>query len=410
MVNKAQTVMKNDLTQSTYRSLSIVVSGIVLATAIGLFHLEKYYVLALLIVMLLITSGGKTIRLNKKSQIIPLALWGLVYSFYSIIGDGGLVESVVYYVIAPITFYSAGNYLSKKKILQSNGVLKCIILVCTCLFIHGLLNVVVSMKNGTFAIRKEYIYDIWSHVLNNRTLIGLYLTPIVCIAIPALFVGVKPYSRITWIAAVIGLIGSLYSSILVGNRSLIIITIAMFGLCFIISGRLRNMKKYYVIGFAIVTLTIVVFEQDLFGVRSFVENSYLTQRVSEQGIISASRAVRIQEVLVNFFSYMGGWITHSSKPVTLWTHNVWLDVYMYSGLFGVVLFISYTVRVVKSSFKLARAATYPIDRLTVICLTVGILLNWASEPILIANPYYFAVCCFIFSIFENTLVTTREYQ
>lgn len=378
--------------------------------SLGFLHLEKYYIIAIIVIVCLIVLYKKSNTFPKKSQIVPLAIWGIIYTFYFILAGNGIVEGVVYYLLGPLSMCYIGLRMCEFTYSDIDSNFKRILIISLAFFAHGFLNVIISQRNGTFIYNTEFVYDIWSHVKNNRTIVGLYLTPIVCFGIPCLFFGDRKSQLLSKIVVVFSVMASLFATIAIGNRTLIAISIVLIFVCIMaLLLFIKKKPKSFVIFLFIVLLVIFIYNKDFFGVRSFVESSYFLKRVESGGLIDNGRLSLYERLSKEWLSYAGGWITYSHEANSIyWTHNIWLDNYMYSGILGFVSFVVYSARVVITTIRMFRTSLQMLYKMIPMCVTIGILLNWAAEPILQANPYYFAVCIFIFATFEQIYYSRKN--
>ena len=153
--------------------------------SLGIGNWEKYFVL---IFFFYVLFGKYRFRVSN-SQFIPLILWGVTYSIMYILRGNNFFTGSIYYLISPLVFFLLAKKMYQKVALDNKKEFIKLILFTVSLgfFFHGTLNILSSALNGTFNVSFEYVYDIWSHKLNNRTIIGLYLSPIVFITVPMLF-------------------------------------------------------------------------------------------------------------------------------------------------------------------------------------------------------------------------------
>lgn len=379
--------------------------------AMGFLGAEKYIVallLAELTALLLLSKRNLLIFFDE--QIIPLILWCLSYTVMCIVKDGEYITNIIYYFAAPMILYCLGKVTMQYSSAEKS-IVNLIIAVSIGFFIHGFADIIVSIYKGTFENNAEFIYDIWRKVLNNRTIIGLYLTPIVCISIPLLFVKDEGISVFIRALLVLLTVLSLLSSIYIGNRSILVIT-AILVLAGMIFGYTvsENKRAFITVCILIFTAVIISTAVNLFGLKTFVNNSFLSKRSA--GGLSSLRWKVYADFIKHFIDYSGGWITIGDKAgIELrWAHNIWIDICIFGGWFPFACFIWYTIRILKDVKRLFHASNCRALRAVITLFTLGILLNWAVEPILDANPYYFSVCCFIFSMFGAKLRLLKARQ
>ena len=373
--------------------------------SLGIGNWEKYFVLIFFVYVLF---GKYRFRVSN-SQFIPLILWGVTYSIMYILRGNNFFTGSIYYLISPLVFFLLAKKMYQKVALDNKKEFIKLILFTVSLgfFFHGTLNILSSALNGTFNVSFEYVYDIWSHKLNNRTIIGLYLSPIVFITVPMLFFERKSIKIGFRIICLILLTLALLQSIYIGNRTILVIFVLLSIICLLIIIK-DSKKKFQIIGGIIFVgmMFVVAYQINLFGLKKFILSSHLIQRNAG---LESSRWQVYREIITNFFEFIGGWMTGGDIVLsTGYAHNMWLDIYIFSGIVPTLFFLIYTIRVLREMFKCYQKSETMKEKLMIVAFVLGILLNWAVEPVLEANPYYVSVCIAIFSLIEEYAFTLRK--
>lgn len=392
--------MRIRLKDNSYKHFFCILS---FALALGIGHLEKVLLSVFFIwyVLLLLSQNNRSAVLYKRSQSIPLLIWGLLYAFYYIISGANVITSAIYYILGPVCFYLYAN-----AIVNSLDDEKYIISLCIAIasgyFIHAVFNVLYSIQSGTFQYSSEYVLDIWSHELHNRTIIGMYLTPMVVCSIPVLFFRAHNINSVKRMGLVFCCVLADAISIYIGNRTLLVLTVVSLAVC-VIQGIRIERKKIHLLLLCLFFIFFAwsLYLVDAFGIKEFMENSFLAKRTSVG--LESSRWQLYSDTLRNILNYSLGFITtHGNNGLALsWAHNIWLDILIFSGYIPFVLFLIFTVRVIEVAISIQKLSASVFFRIFVLSITCGLLLNWAVEPILSANPYYFMQCCLIFALFER---------
>lgn len=371
--------------------------------ALGFGNYERYILAVVLLIYLYVVfrSGGR-LSIYKRSPVAPLALWGIMYfAFYALEGND-FITGLFYYFIGPVLFWLVGRDIASEK--NENTNLYLVLAVCGGLLIHGILNISTSISGGYFLYNAEYIHDYWSGRMVSRTIVGMYMTPFVCVSIPIVFLWDKGVKTIVKILLFAGTIAALGLSIYVGNRSIIAISVLVLVFSVLYGMRVSKNKVRTFIGIVFgIFLLIIVLSGSVIDIGGYIGNSYLSRRNSN--LLQDGRWVVYSYVFHHFFDFIFGWISSSGGVTSVgldWAHNIWIDIYVYAGIIPAVAFIVFSIRIFKNSLKLVRNSKVSSSlRLTSIIVVIGIYLNWAVEPVLVANPYYFAICCFIFGVFEK---------
>lgn len=238
----------------------------------------------------------------------------------------------------------------------------------------------------------------------SRTIVGMYMTPFVCAAIPIIFLwdkGVKPVIKVFLL---VGALIALGLSVYVGNRSLLAITVLVlvFSLLYGMRVSKNKIRTFAGVVFGLLLLAIVL-SGSVIDIGSYVNKSFLSRR--NTNLLQDGRWAVYSYVFRHFFDFIFGWISSSGGVTSVgldWAHNIWIDIYIYSGIIPALLFIVFSVRSFRTSMTLVKTSKVSSSlRLISIIVLIGIFLNWAVEPVLVANPYYFALCCFILGSFAK---------
>ena len=371
--------------------------------ALGFGNFERYIhaVVFLIYVYVVFRSGGR-LSIYKGSPVAPLALWGVIYfAFYALEGNDFLT-GLFYYFIGPVLFWLVGRDIASEK--NENTNLYLVLAVCSGLLIHGILNISTSISGGYFLNNAEYIHDYWSGRMASRTIVGMYMTPFVCVAIPIVFLWDKGVKTIVKVLLFAGTIVALGLSIYVGNRALLVIAVLvlMFSVFYGMRVSKNKLRSLLAIIFGLF-LILIILSGNVINVEGFIENSFLGRRSTN--LLQDGRWAVYAHVFKHFFDFTFGWVSNNGgiQSVGLeWAHNIWIDIYIYSGLLPAVAFLIFSVKSFRNSISIVK--NYKIStslRMISIITLIGIFLNWAVEPVLIANPYYFVICCFVFGSFEK---------
>ena len=136
---------------------------------------------------------------------------------------------------------------------------------------------------------------------------------------------------------------------------------------------------------------------------NFIENSFLAKR--SMNIISDGRFDAYKVVFQHFDNYLFGWMSsgdHIEGTSLKWAHNVWLDIFVFSGIVPLFLFLMYSFRVIRDTIAVLRNDFLKTNtKVTVAALVIGIFLNWGIEPVLQSNPYFLSACCMIFGMYAR---------
>lgn len=386
------------------KSPGLLVLLLIMILAFNVGPLEKYTIVSLFIVFLF--KRKFKIRANKGINAFVLFLWGLTYYIMFIAEGNDIFAGLVYFLIGPLTMYYCVDFYihSSSPENREKNLFKILTMISLCLYLHGLIDIVYSIQHGYFTYSSELVYDVVTAQNVNRTIIGLYLTPSVCIGVPALLIGqgnMKPYIRLILSSVAIS---SVLLSIYLGNRSLIVIFAALFILTILLGMQTKSRKWLLCLTFVLLIVAgVMIWNNKLWNIRGFISTSFLSKRI-QAGQVENPRLSIYAEIFENFTDYLLGWVTASATSATISlssAHNIWLDCFIYAGILPAILLVIYSVRVFKDSLRAFSKCSNPLVCMITLCFAVGIMLNWAVEPVLYADPYYFAICCGCFSGIET---------
>lgn len=397
--------MHNYRIHENHENKNIILLSLLFLYSLGIEQMEKYIVLlilATLILEVIIIKGGKFV-IQMDRQIILLFFWCVLYSIMYIAAGNGILKGIVYYLVAPITLSLAGKRLVSHGTSEKQVVIQ-LLVIATGFFLHGTINILISIQKGYFLYSAENVYDIWSGGYISRTIIGMYLTPLMCISIPIISLGKSMFNAWLRILLAIAFVTTILLSVYIGNRTLLIIAVFLICIDVLIGLKVSKHKKAFVaLLFLVGVAVILIYSSNYWGVREYVSNSYLARRKGDNLIKNVRWAVYGQ-VFLHFFDYILGWITSKNSSAFIglnWAHNIWIDIFIFGGLFPAIIFIIYSIGIIRDMFRVFRYAIEPCMRLLAVTVVVGLFLNWAVEPILEADPYYFSICCGIFTMFRQ---------
>lgn len=371
--------------------------------SLGFGNYERYLMAAVLLIYIFVVfrSGGR-LSVYKRSPVVPLALWGSIYFAFYVLEGNDFMTGLFYYFIGPVLFWFVGRDIASEK--DENTNLYLVLAVCSGLLIHGILNISTSITGEYFLYNAEYIHDYWSGRMVSRTIVGMYMTPFVCAAIPIIFLWDRGVKLVIKFLLLIGTLIALGLSIYVGNRSLLVIAILILIFSILFGMRVSKNKMRTFIGIIFgLFLLVIVLSGSVIDIGGYINNSFLSRR--NTNLFEDGRWAAYSYVFDHFFDFIFGWISSRGGVSSVgldWAHNIWIDIYIYSGIIPVLLFIAFSIGSFRNGLQLVRNTNISSSlRLISIIVLIGIFLNWAVEPVLVANPYYFALCCFMFGSFEK---------
>lgn len=380
---------------------------------INMGNLEKYIFLALLCVYL--CSCRFILNFSKNSSYIFLELWGISYYLMWLLDGNSLITGIIYYIIGP---FIIGKCCERMISENSTNDIKTnfnnlLIIVSLGFFIHGAIDTIYSIFNNVFIYNSELVYDVITGGKINRTIVGMYLTPIVCVAVPILFLGKNYIERKLRVLVTICAITAVLLSIYLGNRTLLIITVLEVFFCYLFGLRTKVKKRNFILIPTVgIALGSILWSENFADIQNYFAESFLMSRITNNQL-GISRIDIYKQVLTNLDDYIFGWISAGGTDVGIslsYAHNLWIDCLIYAGIVPFIFLILYTVSILKSTFRLFKSIDSALTQTITVCFVFGLMLNWCVEPILYADPYYFAVICGCFLCIDTVRYTIKERQ
>ena len=358
-------------------------------SSMNLFAKSFYFVFAAFIVLLLL---GKKIRVNL--DVLLLLMFSLTYAVFA-----GLYHNVLSFLrvfamplcyLLGINFFENRDWNSTDNNLVDRKTVTAICIPAMGAFAHYCIN---YLTNSQSAYRNTI--DIW---------IGesLSATGQACLAIIAvgvfLYISFEKHNMIYKILSVIGLIIILLYNLVLGGRALLLILSTEFVIAFIwslIHSKNNNKKvKLTLLLLLIFIAFALVYSFDIYGLRTMILGSNLSQRFETSSFLSDSRIYFKLEYLKHMLEYpFGG--GHIFNAVGQYAHELYLDVYSDAGIIPFILVLIFiTVSVVRIVLY-SKTENIPAEtRLLMLLSNVSILITFWMEPIMVGMPWMFCIFCF----------------
>lgn len=377
---------------------------------INMGSLEKYILLALTCVYL--CSCKFILRFSGNPSYVFLSLWGITYWLMWLLEENDVLVGFTYYILGPLILGKCFEKIicehETKDIESSFNYL--LVAVSFAFFIHGAIDTIYSMLNNIFVNNSELVYDVITGNKINRTIVGLYLTPIVCVSVPILFLGKKYVGRIIRMLVIVCALVAVLFSVFLGNRTLLVIAASEVFFCYFYGLRTKAKKMSFIlipiIGILIVS---VLWSENIAGIKNFFAESFLMRRIVNHQL-SNSRLDIYKQVFGHVSDYFFGWMSAGGTGAGIslaYAHNLWIDCLLYAGIIPCLFLIMYTISVIKSAFRLFRTSDSPLLQTMTVCFVLGLMLNWCVEPVLYADPYYFAAICGCFLCIDSVYHTVN---
>ena len=331
-------------------------------------------------------------RLLLTNEFIIAILFAFSYFIMYSINFSLTFKSIVYYLIGPIGSYIIGRSLITNLDLDKS-LYKTMMIIIVGLFIHGSLNMYIKISSGLLRYPSEYLIDFWRDEPISRTLQGLFLTPISGVLFASIFAKDRICSKYTRGLLIFCGLFSLWSTFMIANRTLIIISLILYIIsiiCFIYESKQKLTGSLLKVIF-FCTALMLIFIFDAFSVRTFILNSPLLSRLNnlEMTMLETNRYERYIAFLRNFIYYPFG---ARKMPIyggnSAYVHNVWFDIYVDVGIIPFLFFIIYTIlmfKTFKNFFKISRSVFL---KYFVFAIYGAFIMVFLAEPVIEANTYF----------------------
>lgn len=344
----------------------------------------------------------KKILLNSALSINfwALFLFGITYFLF-----GGLkLQHLEFFLITPLLVYSFGWTLIELRGGKDVDFIKRIIFAMLIGFgVHAFLNYI-----SNIGVTRWLLTDFFTGSIQAATGSGVLNTMIFSLLAYLLFI--EKDKKIKILGLVLEIVACIYSFQLGGRTQLIILgvvfVIIFFFYLFEKKGFVPTFKTIMRLAILVI-LVYIVYQLDIFSIKTSIESSNLLLRL-EQGGLEASDQYRINSVLNGLLSL----INHpfGGQETAFYFHNMWLDVGRVSGVFPFLFLLLYSVLATYHVLMIFLNKNYNITiRYLFLSLYLGIQINFFTEPIMEGAISFFLAFCFLSGLVDYMYYRTRRF-
>ena len=354
------------------------------------------------------------INLNKIHLNTELLVLTVCFTSYYLIykqTNSFSVHSFITLWLSPILGYLIGYLILNLHHIHKT-VKKVVFYLLLGQFIHGILNMILFFSSGG---NGRMVPDIWLGYEIVATLQGTFFTMTVSLLFYSLF-HLKWNSAQRWVKVLLlSAIGMCcISSIATASRTLLYILIIVFACNALLYMWLnktypKRIMKFLIMFSIFSIVSLVLYQLDLFGMKTAYEASPLYDRVENIGDRTDPRIQAYKNVLTQSIQYpMGGEQIQMSLN---YAHNLWLDTLRITGLIPFTLLLLYTMITGVTLIKLLRNRKIEQGNKFILCsVFLALNLNFLVEPILQGVPYLFVMMCIINGITKKYLDCVKELE
>lgn len=343
----------------------------------------EYSVIGFVIVLLILMTNRYGVRFRAEKWMLMVVLFSVTYfALESYIGYS-TIRSVLFATSIIVLYVVGYNWIDwfSAKSSWEEIVDKTAKIFCYASTVYMTLCIIYTYALGyklTSFSRNPYVF--WNGEIGNSTHYGT----IICVPLAVAIFGIvykKEKERVGYIFCFALL---LIADFMMSNR-IVFIQVPVF-LIVAIALNSRGMgigrKMGIVVGLSsVVIVGYIVWNWNIGNIQSRFEALAILQRVDTINARNYEdpRLERQLYVLQNFFKYTRGG-GHFSQEFGD-PHNVWLDIYDYSGMFPFVVFILITIRMITHCVKLVRRHGGAAMDLLVMIM-IGFVVAFAYEPVI----------------------------
>lgn len=344
----------------------------------------------------------KKILLNSALSINfwALFLFGITYFLF-----GGLkLQHLEFFLITPLLVYSFGWTLIELRGGKDVDFIKRIIFAMLIGFgVHAFLNYI-----SNIGVTRWLLTDFFTGSIQAATGSGVLNTMIFSLLAYLLFI--EKDKKIKILGLVLEIVACIYSFQLGGRTQLIILglvfVIIFFFYLFEKKGFVPTFKIIMRLVFLVI-LVYIVYQLDIFSIKTTIESSNLLLRL-EQGGLEASDQYRINSVLNGLLLLMNH--PFGGQETVFYFHNMWLDVGRVSGVFPFLFLLLYSVLATYHVLMIFLNKNYNITiRYLFLSLYLGIQINFFTEPIMEGAISFFLAFCFLSGLVDYMYYRTRRF-
>lgn len=364
------------------------------------FITKNYYWMFIAFTLFIITPKRKVVFSFSTAFLFVLGLSILVLKVDDARGITNILKPFVFvmaYVLGTGMIPRTDDY----QLRDHNQYLEKVIYLCAFgFFAHYTLNFISNIG----ALERNTV-DIWTDSVLSATGQASLATMGVAVIVAILFSDKSIGKKI--IAFIVAFVIVAYNMILAGRTLLYMLVIGIL-IAFLFRSVAR--KKHFrnivlTIGLVLVAV-FVVYNFNLFNIRTFVEDSNLYQRImgkSDLGIVDDLRFDYKAYYLENFFDHpLGG--GHLRAECLHYAHDLYLDGYDQYGIFAFIALVAYIVASLTRLIKGLRSQ-FMTSNVKQLLLCTYLLLNiqFLIEPVLDGMPFLFVAYCLIDGVLTRLL-------
>ena len=369
---------------SDKKYVDYLVNILLFAVAINLFHYGQF--ILPVICLILFVDHHFRIRVKNTKIFVILCLFALSFFLFSYrLG----IYSVMGFCI-PMAYYIGGNLKDNceeniRKLIYLLAFGMAVLLVLDCCY-----ELSYWYNDLSYMFNKPSHYDFWLRVRVRTTITAAnYYLLSSCIYYLIRF---EENKKTKWTGIVLFLFSTFYCIALGRRSSFLILFISLlfsftYDLLFI---RKKLDPKYLLYGCGAFLIVVSLLVYNLFGIRDGISQIALVQRFIKKGLFT-ERFEILKKSLPLFSKYLWGGQQISSQTGAL-VHDLWGDIYDYSGIIPALCMLIYSLHVLKTMYSYAgRKKTRSSFSMLVLSWFVTCSIIFFLEPIMSGSSIYLII-------------------
>lgn len=358
-----------------------------------------------------VITPNRCFRFNMSFLLLSFfSLFQLVFNVSVQSSPYNMILALIY----PISYLMGHSFCSAKDSLDKHNkcVYKIIYVTSFGTLVHFLLNWYKNSSSVNSGVTERNTIDFWSNEVMSATGQAALACFSLCVISAFLFSSVGKKEKIFSIIILGAIIA--YNFILAGRT---IIAMLLILVVFSIFFRMKVYKKgniKIIIIVALVLLAILLmYTNDVFGMKSFFEQSNLYDRFNGKYSQDVDDDSRLEHKL-DYLKYIeqfpfGG--NNIRGILGFSAHDLYLDTYDESGIFATFTIIAFIISSIIRAVKCVKNKTIPVDTKHLLaCVYLGVNIQFWLEPIMRGMPWLLAFYCLIDGAVTAMLDKTSQKQ
>ncbi len=373
---------------------------------------NRFYIFVFAGLMMFIITPKRKLRVN--NSVFILGILGIAVSLFNPQTSDRILD-----MIKPFTYFLSyimgfgliqyKNYDPADLRRDEKRVSSVIYVMAGGALLHFLLNMITNLN----VLKREMVIDFWTKSEMAATGQAALACLAIAVSIAFLFTKVGKWKKIIAITAITLIM--VYNLILAGRTLFVlIIIIVVAALLYLRIVEKKKISKAILICVAIILVLLVLYQANIFGIRTTVESSNFYLRfyggTSTQELNDDARWAHKRAYLEHFLEYpLGG--GNIRRLYGHSAHDLYLDTYDESGAFAFLAIVIYIISSLIRLVKCVRNKNISLEtRLLVFCVYLVCNMEFWLEPIMRGMPWLLTAYCFIDGAVTYLLMREKDLR